>query len=94
MTAIAEVALVDFLGRRPEWWHRARCRGMGTTLFFPTRGETDRHARAICAACPVKDQCAADAMATPPINGVALSGVWGGTSQREREHAHGRRLRQ
>ena len=63
---------------RPAWQQQAACHGM-TALFFPTRGEDARPARAICAGCPVRTECLDFA-----IDGGDHHGVFGGTSERER----------
>jgi len=42
---------------RPSWMRDAACRGMPTATFFPSRGESSVEARAICAECPVVDDC-------------------------------------
>lgn len=47
--------------------------------WFPERGQTTRRAKAICARCPVTEPCLAWALE----NGEP--GVWGGTSEGERE---------
>ena len=45
-------------------------------LFFPTRGEPADDAKAVCAQCPVCQQCVEFALA----NGEKF-GIWGGTSE-------------
>ena len=64
--------------RRPEWHSRAACRGMGTEVFFPTRGANLDAARAICATCPVTRECLTAALESDTV------GVWAGTSERGR----------
>lgn len=73
--------LLEEILLRPHWHSSAACRGHGNELFFPGRGEGSEPARAICASCPVRDECLAAGMNTH-------QGIWGGTSERER-----RRLR-
>jgi WhiB family transcriptional regulator, redox-sensing transcriptional regulator len=70
---------------RPAWHADAACRGRGTAVFFPGRGQNTAcaNAKAVCAGCPVRDECL-DAALTHG----ELAGIWGGTSERER-----RRLR-
>jgi WhiB family redox-sensing transcriptional regulator len=75
--------LPDAIGRQPEWMQDANCRGVDPALFYPERGEMTRHAKAVCAQCPVRVECLDHALAT-----AERFGVWGGTSERER-----RRLR-
>lgn len=75
MTALAIVADAT------SWYELAACRGANAELFYPARGETTRHAKAVCARCEVWDECL--------IVGIAEKhGIWGGKSERER-----RRLR-
>jgi hypothetical protein len=53
--------------------------------FFPERGQSHRPAQAICASCPVSEQCDAEAMTQPYAH---RDGIWGGKTGRQR-----RRLR-
>lgn len=62
------------------WADRAKCRGLDVDMFMPPRGDTNRHAVAVCNACPVKAECLDYALTAP----VERHGVWGGTSERER----------
>lgn len=62
-----------------RWRDLAACAGSHADLFFPTRGEATGPAKAVCASCPVSEQCLADALA----HGEKF-GVWGGRSERER----------
>lgn len=73
-----------------EWRRRAACRLVPADqrwIFWPGRGDHRALAAAkrVCASCPVADQCL----------DVALSagepGVWGGTSEVERERLAGKR---
>jgi WhiB family redox-sensing transcriptional regulator len=69
------------------WQHRAACRGEQTSLFFPDNPLEDRTARrareakakAICAGCPVRDECLEYALRTREAHGV-----WGGMNEYER----------
>jgi WhiB family redox-sensing transcriptional regulator len=60
-----------------DWRLAAACRGLDTKLFFPERGEDQYEAKIVCANCPVRAECLAAG-----IN--EKTGVWGGTSERER----------
>jgi hypothetical protein len=64
------------------WLVHAACNGMNPDIWFPEKGNTRDAdlAKEICLACPVKDDCLADAM----IRGEEF-GIWGGVSQRGRE---------
>jgi len=69
-----------------RWEAEAACYGM-THLYFPRNGSAKR-ALAICAECPVLEQCKAEALELS--SRVTLHGVWGGMTQREREAITGR----
>lgn len=67
-----------------DWRHRAACRDEDSELFFPLgKGATaeaqERKAKAVCARCPVRDDCLNWALETGQDGGV-----WGGTSEDER----------
>jgi WhiB family redox-sensing transcriptional regulator len=66
---------------RPEWHQAAACRGVGTDVFFPERGESVVAAWAYCDRCPVRAECAAAGL-------TEHHGIWGGRSEPRR-----RRLR-
>ena len=78
---------------RSDWWRSAACREADPELFFPIAahgpgaGEVAR-AKAVCAACRVRRQCLQYALATHQLHGV-----WGGTSEDERQ-LHVRRERE
>ena len=66
-----------------DWQLRGRCRTVSPELFFhpegergPSRAGRDQAAKAVCAACPVRSQCAAHALAAREPYGV-----WGGLSR-------------
>jgi WhiB family redox-sensing transcriptional regulator len=65
------------------WRHQAACRGADTDLFFPESEAGAGPALAICAACPVRDECLEFALTTNQPDGV-----WGGATESQR-----RRLR-
>jgi hypothetical protein len=70
-----------------DWRERATCRSADAELFFPQVGAPDEvaqtaAAKRVCAVCPVRDVCLADAMAwEDPARRV---GVFGGLSADER----------
>ena len=82
----ADIGLATTPGPGP-WVANARCRNAPREIFFPTRGEDLDPARAICAHCPVIDQCRDYAI---PIS--ELHGVWGGLSENERRRERKTRL--
>jgi hypothetical protein len=61
-------------------WHQdAACRGTDVELFYSEDESDERRALAVCAGCPVREPCLAQAMADrEPF------GVWGGTTGRRR----------
>ncbi|MFP3881411.1 MAG: WhiB family transcriptional regulator [Actinomycetota bacterium] len=67
-----------------DWRVRAACSGYPNSLFFPTAEGLDEgaieKAKAICAICPVIDECLQYALETNQ-----RSGIWGGTSEKERK---------
>ncbi len=75
---------LDDLLQRPAWQQHAACRGMGTDLFFPTPGQEAkiRKAKAVCASCPVRADCA-DAGLTE------VFGIWGGRGEPTRRARRG-----
>lgn len=64
---------------RAEWMAEAACRGADPELFFPSRGDPTREAKAICWSCRVREECLEYALA----NGEK-HGLWGGMSERQR----------
>jgi WhiB family redox-sensing transcriptional regulator len=68
---------------RPDWMTRAACVDMDLNIFFPGPGRLGaadtRKAVAICAQCPVRQECLDYALQRPD-----MAGVWGGTSHRAR----------
>jgi WhiB family redox-sensing transcriptional regulator len=66
----------------PRWDGTAACAQLDPNLFFPDEedGEQAAQAKAVCAGCPVRQQCLDYALATRiPV------GVWGGLSTTERD---------
>lgn len=64
---------------RPDWMRRAACveRAVDPDIFFPRRGRNSWRGKAICATCPVKNECLE--------YGIRETyGIWGGTSDRDR----------
>ncbi|MFJ5263282.1 WhiB family transcriptional regulator [Streptomyces sp. NPDC088387] len=69
-----------------NWREVAMCRGEEPDLFFPigagTSGPTliqTEEAKAVCARCPVRQQCLDWAVKVHPVDGI-----WGGTTESER----------
>ena len=70
-----------------SWQDYANCRGADADLFFPERGASTRKAKAICAACEVRDECLDFAL----LYGEKF-GIWGGMSERERRRVRRERI--
>lgn len=60
-----------------DWTLLAKCRGLEDALF--PEGAEQRRARTICAGCPVRSECLAEA-----LDNRIEWGVWGGMTERER----------
>lgn len=67
------------------WKADAECAGLDPELFFPRRGENTLQAKAVCAVCPVRQECLDYALAS-----TDLLGIWGGTSEKERRRIRSR----
>jgi WhiB family transcriptional regulator, redox-sensing transcriptional regulator len=68
-----------------DWFDDAACRDVGTDVFFPTSEAHATEAKAICAVCPVREECLEHALETRP------DGVWGGLTATERHRLIRRR---
>lgn len=62
-----------------EWVEEALCAQADPEAFFPEKGGAVRPAQAICARCPVREECLEYALE----NGERF-GMWGGVSERAR----------
>jgi len=76
---------------RPAWHENAACSGLGNEMFFAqgsSRGGRSvtqpRAARAVCAVCPVLEQCREAGLGEK-------YGIWGGTTERDRRILRRRR---
>jgi len=81
------------LDNRAGWWARAACATADPQLFFPIAysGPALRQvarAKAICARCPIQQECLRYALAAGSIQGV-----WGGLTEEERRRLLRRRRR-
>lgn len=75
-----------------NWRESAACRNENPELFFPIGDGVAAHeqiarAKAVCARCPVREQCLAFAVTTGQD-----FGVWGGLSSDERRRLRRDRL--
>ena len=67
---------------RPQYQEGAACKGIDNPeIFFPSPGDTEalKAAKALCADCPVVQDCLEYA-----LNNNERYGIWGGKSTRER----------
>lgn len=64
-----------------EWVEKARCKEVGTDVFFPEKSEmvAAMRARRVCSRCEVKAECLEFG-----IN--EEHGIWGGLTSVERRH--------
>lgn len=67
-----------------DWRVHAACSGYPNTLFFPMAESPDEatiaRAKAVCSTCPVIEDCLEYSLETNQ-----RSGIWGGTSEKERK---------
>ncbi len=81
------------LDNRADWWTRAACASADPELFFPISysGPALRQvarAKAICARCPIRQECLRYA-----LDVGSIQGVWGGMTEAERRRLAGREHR-
>ena len=71
-----------------DWFDDAACHGADTDVFFPLSAtdEAAAEAKAICATCPVREECLEFALETRPPEGI-----WGGLTPIERHRLIRRR---
>ena len=69
-----------------DFFEDAACRGADTSAFFPVSENGGAEAKAICAECPVAEQCLEYAIQTHQPDGV-----WGGLTAIERHRLVRRR---
>jgi WhiB family redox-sensing transcriptional regulator len=73
--------LIELVGWRPAWHADAACREAPDAVsWFPTDGQAATTARAVCARCLARDDCASWALEQGPD----LKGIWAGRSERQR----------
>ena len=61
-----------------NWARKAQCKAAGLDTMF-VRGAEQNRAKNVCAGCPVKMECLAEA-----LDSKLEWGVWGGMTERER----------
>jgi len=62
-----------------HWATKALCAEVDPDLFFPEVGNSSHWAKEICKTCEVTEKCLTLALSDP-----TLTGIWGGTTFRER----------
>ncbi len=79
------LATVDTSG---QWYLQGACRGLDAATFYPDPDIVEDVARAlaVCAGCDVRETCLAHALGRRE-----LTGIWGGTTERERRQVLRRR---
>ena len=65
---------------KPKWHEAAACKDYECELFFPLYVRDATPALRICGMCPVRPECLAWA-----LDKDIRHGVWGGTTEQERE---------
>jgi WhiB family redox-sensing transcriptional regulator len=75
LAALAAVLAPD----RGGWRELGVCAETDPEAFFPDKGGSSRAAKRVCAGCPVRVECLAEALRVDERHGV-----WGGTSPAER----------
>lgn len=65
-------------GERVSWQLQAACRGVPTEVFYPERSTQVASPLAVCASCPVRAHCLAEALDREEM------GVWGGMTADDR----------
>jgi WhiB family redox-sensing transcriptional regulator len=73
-----DILSVPVLDEKP-WAAFAACKDHPQTSFFPLNRQEEAAALAICAICPVREDCLDHALATNE-----RFGVWGGATEKDR----------
>lgn len=73
----------------PDWRDSALCRGLDPEMFFAEIGTALAEAKEVCNACPVREECLDEALASHEVHGL-----WGGLSVKERRYERRRRLKE
>ena len=87
LSSMAEISrLPQPIADHWEWQYEGACRTMPSEMFFhpdgergPRRRNRENAAKAVCASCPVIQQCRAHALAVQEPYGI-----WGGLSEDDR----------
>jgi WhiB family redox-sensing transcriptional regulator len=83
MQTIDDAGILDLLSapllEEKPWATFAACRGGEGMTFFPQGKAEEEAALAVCAVCPVREECLDHALATNE-----RFGIWGGTTEKQR----------
>ena len=71
------------------WQRNASCVGLDSSIFYPPTDREAGRAKAVCAECPVRQDCLEFALTVRE-----KEGVWGGLTAVERQRLVRRRRRQ
>ena len=87
LTAL-DVEALEGVDTSGQWYLRSACRGLEASIFYPDPDVTEdvTRALAVCAACDVREVCLAHA-----LRRREPTGIWGGTTERERRRVLRRR---
>ena len=95
--AVTGTRRVSYIAQREDWVADAACKGLDPGMFILRKGEPAWPAKAVCASCPVTDECLEYGMRKHGNVDGGLSfidGIYGGTSfldrraiRQERERA-------
>ena len=72
-------ALTAPINEERPWMVFGACREEDSDIFFPTTKDQTRRALAICAICPVQEDCLDYA-----LEARERFGIWGGTTEKQR----------
>ena len=67
-----------------EWINDALCAQVGTEIFFPESGQSPKDAIKVCERCTVINECLTHAITLNNSSPLTVTGVWGGTTERQR----------
>ncbi len=87
LTAV-DVDALEAVDTTGQWHLRGACRGLEASIFYPDPDAAEDVARAlaVCAGCEVREACLAHALGRREP-----TGIWGGTTERERRRVLRRR---
>lgn len=63
-----------------DWRAQALCAQVDPEIFFPKKGANPAQAKAVCAMCPVRNECLEHA-----LTHIETYGIWGGLTARQRQ---------